>query len=196
MFYKIQSGNLEEIIKKDVLERDVQKLVEANLNLLFGLEFVDSEYSIENVRFDTLAFSKDDNAPVILEFKKTFEKSVFDQGLEYLNILFSRKADFTLRLHKKLNITPDPGSISWENSRVIFVGSRFSERQKRAVSFRGLPIELWTFEWFDGGLFRLESELLSKEASLDFANTASGVQPVARVRKEIEEYSRRVSKEC
>jgi len=104
MFYKIKNSQLEEIGKREILERDVQRLVEANLDLLFGLEFVDTELSIENVRFDTLAFDKESNAPIIIEFKKTFEKSLFDQGLEYLNILFSRKADFTITLHKKIGI--------------------------------------------------------------------------------------------
>jgi RecB family endonuclease NucS len=75
MFYKIKNSQLEEIGKREILERDVQRLVEANLDLLFGLEFVDTELSIENVRFDTLAFDKESNAPIIIEFKKTFEKS-------------------------------------------------------------------------------------------------------------------------
>src|SRR3989338_10420353 len=117
MFYKIKNYQLEEIGKREILERDVQRLVEANLDLLFGLEFVDTELSIENVRFDTLAFDKESNAPIIIEFKKTFEKSLFDQGLEYLNILFSRKADFSITLHKKIWISPDPDEISWENAR-------------------------------------------------------------------------------
>lgn len=191
MLFRIVGDRLEEIAKNEILERDVQRLVEANLALLFGLVLVESEYAIENVRFDTLAFDKDDNAPVIIEFKKTFEKSVFDQGLEYLNILFSRKADFTLRLHKKLGISAEIDSISWENSRVIFVGNRFSERQKRAVSFVGLPIELWTFEWFENNSFRMEQETLTKEAGLDFAKSALGeTSRIEKVQREIKEYSR------
>lgn len=192
MFYKIKGTTLEQIKRKEILERDVQRLVEANVGPLFDLEFVQSELSIENVRFDTLAFDKESNAPVIIEFKKTYEKSLFDQGLEYLNILFSRKADFSITLHKKLGISPDPDKISWENARVIFIGSRFSERQKRAVSFQGLPIELWSFDWLENDFFKIEKESLNKEASLsEFAKTI-GNEGVAieKVRREIKEYER------
>lgn len=192
MFYKIKNKTLEPIARKDILERDVQHLVEANLDFLFGIEFVQSELSIENVRFDTLAFDKENNTPVIIEFKKSFEKSLFDQGLEYLNILFSRKADFSIILHKKLGISPDPDKLSWENARVIFVGNRFSERQKRAVSFQGLPIELWSFDWLENDLFKLEKESLNKEASLSEFAKAIGSEAVAidKVRREIKEYDR------
>lgn len=192
MFYKIKNSQLEEIGKREILERDVQRLVEANLDLLFGLKFVDTELSIENVRFDTLAFDEESNAPVIIEFKKTFEKSLFDQGLEYLNILFSRKADFTITLHKKLGISPDPDKISWEDAKVIFVGNRFSERQKRAVSFQGLPIELWSFEWLENDFFKLDRETLIKEASLsEFAKSIGNeAATIEKVRREIKEYDR------
>ena len=192
MFYKIKNSQLEEIGKREILERDVQRLVEANLYLLFGLKFVDTELSIENVRFDTLAFDEESNAPVIIEFKKTFEKSLFDQGLEYLNILFSRKADFTITLHKKLGISPDPDKISWEDAKVIFVGNRFSERQKRAVSFQGLPIELWSFEWLENDFFKLDRETLIKEASLsEFAKSIGNeAATIEKVRREIKEYDR------
>ena len=192
MFYKVNNTVLEPIGKKKILERDIQNLVEANLKEVFGFEFVQSEFSIENVRFDTLAFDKENNAPIIIEFKKSFEKSLFDQGLEYLNILFSRKADFSIALHKKIEISPDPDKISWENARVIFVSSRFSERQKRAVSFQGLPIELWKFDWLANDLFTIEKESLSKEANLsEFAKSFGNEGMVInKVRREIKEYDR------
>lgn len=193
MFYKIQKGTeLQNIGKKTILERDVQRLVEANLEQLFSLEFVDTEFAIENVRFDTLAFDRESNTPVIIEFKKSFEKSLFDQGLEYLNILFSRKADFSVALHKKLGISPDPDKISWENARVVFVSGHYSERQKRAVSFQGLPIELWSFDWFENDFFQLEREALSKEASLSEFSKGLGNENFAieKVRREVKEYDR------
>lgn len=192
MFYKIKNSQLEVIAKREILEKDVQRLVECNLDMLFGLTFVSTELSIENVRFDTLAFDEENNAPVIIEFKNTFEKSLFDQGLEYLNILFSRKADFSITLHKKLGISPDPDKISWENARVIFVGNRFSVRQKRAVSFNGLPIELWSFEWLENDFFKLDRESLVKEASLSEFAKSIGRESVAieKVSREIKEYER------
>lgn len=192
MFYKILNSVLTPIKLKEILERDVQSLVESNLQNLFDLQFVQTEFSIENVRFDTLAFDKESNAPVIIEFKKTFEKSLFDQGLEYLNILFSRKADFCIAFHRKIGISPDPDKISWENARVIFIGNRFSERQKRAVSFQGLPIELWNFDWLENDLFKLERVSLNKEASFSEFSKKIGTTDLAieKVRHEIKERTR------
>ena len=192
MFYKVSNRQLVSIAKKNILEKDVQSLVESNLFELFDLKFVDTEFSIENVRFDTLAFDKDANSPVIIEYKKSFEKSLFDQGLEYLNILFSRKADFAIALHKKLKLSPDPDSYSWENARVIFVCEQFSERQKRAISFQGLPIDLYRFAWMENDFFQLEKESLDRNAKLsEFSKAINGKNSaIQKVRSEVKDYGR------
>lgn len=189
---------LKQIGSKEILEKDVQLLIESNLPMLFNLEVVKTKFRIENVEFDTLAYDRENNVPVIIEFKKSFDKSLFDQGLEYLNVLFSRKADFSIALHKKLGISPDPDKISWENAKVVFVSGHYSERQKRAVSFRGLPIELWSFEWMENDFFRLEREKLIKEASLSEFGKAMGnkAPAIEKVRHEIQEYDREFHTKC
>jgi len=196
MFYSVKNKQLLEIPKKEILEKDVQSLVEANLTELFDLTFVATEFSIDNVRFDTLAFDEEANTPVIIEFKKSFEKSLFDQGLEYLNILFSRKADFAINLHKKLGISPDPDKLDWENARVIFIGEQYSERQKRAVSFQGLPVELWRFNWLENDIFQLERESLDRNARLsEFAKSINNENnPISKIRREVKDYGREYHK--
>jgi len=49
------------------LEKEIQSLTEQNLNTIFGLDFVKSEFALNNFRIDTLAFDKDANAFVIIE---------------------------------------------------------------------------------------------------------------------------------
>jgi hypothetical protein len=39
------------------LEKEIQDVVESNLNKLFLLDFVATEFPIENYRFDTVAFN-------------------------------------------------------------------------------------------------------------------------------------------
>lgn len=193
MLYRIkENSKLDEINKKNILEKDLQKVIEENLEELFSLQFVETEVSIENVRFDTFALDKENNSPVIIEYKRSFEKSLFDQGMEYLNILFSRKADFVIKLHKKLGIAADMSTINWSNARIIFVAEKYSDRQKRAISFNGLPIELWTFEWFSNDYFRLDPVLLNKEAGiLDLSKSISDeFSPISKIKREIKEYSR------
>ena len=52
------------------LEKDLQKIVEANLETLFGLAFVSSEFSLGEFRLDTLAYDEENDAFVIIEYKK------------------------------------------------------------------------------------------------------------------------------
>jgi hypothetical protein len=55
--YKLNKTKLEEI--KNIpfkLEKDIQTLVEENLETLFGLELVKSEFQLNGLRIDTLGF--------------------------------------------------------------------------------------------------------------------------------------------
>ena len=63
------------------LERDIQNIFENNLKELMGLQLVKSEFSIKNKRIDTLAFDKQSQAFIIIEYKRDKNYSVVDQGL-------------------------------------------------------------------------------------------------------------------
>ena len=52
------------------LEKEIQELFEKNLFQITGLEFVKSEFSIQNQRIDTLAFDIENSAFVIIEYKR------------------------------------------------------------------------------------------------------------------------------
>jgi len=78
--YKIEK-KLEYIKEKPFrLEKEIQELTENNLKTIFGLEFVKSEFALNNFRIDTLAFDKEANAFVIIEYKRDKNFSVIDQG--------------------------------------------------------------------------------------------------------------------
>ena len=47
------------------LEKEIQDLTEKNLKAILGLDFVKSEFALNNFRIDTLAFDKEANAFVI-----------------------------------------------------------------------------------------------------------------------------------
>ncbi len=66
------------------LEKEIQNLTEQNLATIFGLDFVRSEFSLNNFRLDTLAFDKDAASFVIIEYKRDKNFSVIDQGYAYL----------------------------------------------------------------------------------------------------------------
>ena len=71
----------------------MQTLVESNLQTIFTLMIVRSEFGLHGFRIDTLAFDKESKAFVIIEYKKDRNLSVVDQGIAYLNLMLNNKAD-------------------------------------------------------------------------------------------------------
>ena len=187
MLYKIDKERLGIIKTKKVLEKDVQKLVGKNLDCLMGLEFICFEFSVDNKYIDILAFDKEVNAPVLIELKKENDRGLFDQGMEYFNLLSNRKNDFLIKLHEVLKIPADPAKIDWSSSKVVFIGKNFTERQRRAVDFRGLPIELWDYDWYESDYFKLEQIGLEKRASLDIKETKGN--SISKIEKEFKEHT-------
>ncbi|MDI6821654.1 MAG: hypothetical protein QMD66_02075 [Actinomycetota bacterium] len=69
--YKIDGKRLKLIKEKSFsLEKDLQKLTEENLETLFGLEFVQTEFQLNDRFIDTLAFNPETKSFVIIEYKK------------------------------------------------------------------------------------------------------------------------------
>lgn len=96
--YSIKNSKLEPIRKVEFkYERELQKLTEENLEELFGLKFVASEFQLDNLRIDTLAFNEETKSFVIIEYKKGKNYSVIDQGYSYLSLLLNNKAEFVLK---------------------------------------------------------------------------------------------------
>ena len=109
-----------------LLEKDIQKLIENNVQELFDLEFVKSELTIQNFRLDTLCFNKMSNSFVIIEYKKGTNYSVIDQGYTYLSTLLNNKSDFILEYNETLGGSLKRDDIDWSQSRVIFISPKFS----------------------------------------------------------------------
>ena len=66
--YKIKNSKLKQIRKVEFeYERELQKLTEDNMEELFGLKFVASEFQLDNLRIDTLAFNEETKSFVIKE---------------------------------------------------------------------------------------------------------------------------------
>nr|WP_241767523.1 hypothetical protein [Enterococcus faecium] len=57
----------EEIFK---IEKELQLLVESNLDTLFNLKFVATEFTVDNFRLDTVAYDEEMKSFVIIEYKK------------------------------------------------------------------------------------------------------------------------------
>ena len=142
--YNINNSKLEPIRKENFhLEKDLQKLTEENLEELFGLKFVATEFQLDSLRIDTLAYNEETNSFVIIEYKKIRNNSVIDQGYSYLSLLLNKKADFVLEFNQKFNKNYRKEDIDFSQSIVMFIAPSFTTYQLKSVEFRDLPFELW-----------------------------------------------------
>ena len=158
---KQESGN-----KAFDYEKMVQSLVENNLNTIFpSLEFLTTEYQIDGLRPDSIAFDNDRNSFAIIEYKNVKHKGVVDQGMSYYQLLQEKREAFVLLYHKKKGKLLDvENDVYWDETRVIFISPHFTVHQKRACRAIDLPIELYEISRFENGIITLD-KLESKQTT-------------------------------
>ena len=165
--YQLNKSTLEEIKSAPFkLEKDIQSLVEENLNILFGLELVKSEFQLNNLRIDSLGFDQQAQAFVIIEYKKSKNYSVIDQGYSYLSLLLNNKADFILEYLEQTNRSLKKKDVDWTQSRVIFISPQFTTYQKQSVEFKDLPFELWEIKKYSNNTVVLNKHKSSSQESV------------------------------
>jgi hypothetical protein len=151
--FKKQNGKLSQI--KEVpfkLEKDLQSLTEEYLTTIFGLQFVATEYQVENLFIDTLAYDQENKTFVIIEYKRDRSFSVVDQGFSYLSLMLNHKADFILAYNESLGKNLKRDDIDWSQARIIFIAKSFTAHQQNAINFKNMPFELWEAAQFENDL--------------------------------------------
>lgn len=187
--YRITSGKLEPIKENPFkLEREIQTLTEMNLKLIFGLDFVKSEFALHNFRIDTLAFDPNASAFVIIEYKRDRNFSVIDQGYAYLSLMLNHKADFILEYNDSGKEILKRTDVDWSQSRVIFVSPSFTTYQREAINFKDLPIELWEVKRYGNETVNY-SQIQSSTAQESVKTISRDDEVVASVNKEIKVYT-------
>jgi len=183
-------GNYLEAIKEKPfrLEKEIQDLTEQNLQIIFGLHFIRSEFSINNFRIDSLAFDEETNSFVIIEYKRDKNYSVIDQGYAYLSLMLNNKADFILEYNESQEATLKRNDIDWSQSRVIFISPSFTAYQKEAINFKDLPIELWEIKRFENGTISYE-QIQKLEAQESIKTISRNDVTTEKVTKEIKVYT-------
>jgi predicted transport protein len=169
-------------------EKDIQTLVESNLNELFGLELVRSEFPLKTFRIDTLGYDKENKSFVILEYKKDRNFSVIDQGYTYLSLMLNNKSDFILEYNENCKNNLKRDDVDWSQSRVIFISTNFTEYQKNSVNFKDVPFELWEINRYDNGVVALLEHKTSSNVSISTIKT-DAESVVRDVTKEIKVYT-------
>jgi predicted transport protein len=139
------------------LEKHLQRVVEANMETIFGLRFLQSEYRTgdrHGGRIDSLGIDET-CSPVIFEYKRTRSENVINQGLFYLDWLMDHRAEFELLVLRSAH--PELAElIDWSNPRLVCVATDFTRYDQHAVQQIARSIELIRYRDFGGELLALE----------------------------------------
>lgn len=139
------------------LEKSLQTLVEKNLESMFGIRFLKTEYptgKLHGGRIDTLGLDED-GCPVILEYKRATNENVINQGLYYLDWLLDHKAEFKLLVMESFD-KELADEIDWRAPRLICIAANFTKYDEHAVRQISRYIDLVRFGRFGTDLLALE----------------------------------------
>jgi predicted transport protein len=139
------------------IEKSLQVFIEAHLNDLLGVRFLATEYSTGKThggRIDTLGIDEN-GCPVILEYKRTMNENVINQGLFYLDWLFDHKGEFELDVLKKYG-KETADKIEWSNPRLLCIAGDFTKYDIHAVQQINRNIELIRYRNYPPDLLLLE----------------------------------------
>lgn len=142
-------GGVAELTPTSVaLERELQDLIEQNMQAFFGVTFLSSEYVITNGRMDSIGL--DENyCPVIFEYKRSVNENVINQGLFYLDWLLDHKANFQLLVMERLG-KESADRIDWSAPCVICIANDFTRFDEHAVNQMQRNIKLVRYKKYDG----------------------------------------------
>lgn len=171
--FSIGPGTLTPIDQRNFSsEKELQRLIERNLQNVFRCRFVASEFptgSQHGGRIDTLALSEDGN-PVIIEYKKVASSELVNQSLFYLSWIYDHRGDFEIAVQKEVG---SKTTVDWSDIRVICLAPNYKKYDVHAVQMMGASIELWTYRRFGNETLFLE-EILQKSYGADSSEATSG----------------------
>jgi predicted transport protein len=137
------------------LEKSLQALFEINLEALLGVRFLASEF-VTNTggRMDTLGIDEN-NAPVVIEYKRASNENVINQGLFYLDWLMGHRKDFEWLVMERLG-KDVAQKVDWSGSRLICVAGDFQKWDEHAVKQMNRTIDLVRYRRYGDDLLLLE----------------------------------------
>ena len=150
------SGEVKEYQSGTVtLEKELQTVIEANMEAFFGVTFLASEYrTTDGGRMDSIGIDEN-HCPVIFEYKRSMKENVINQGLFYLNWLLDHKDSFKVLVIEKLGLKA-ADNIDWTMPRVICIACDFTKDDDSAIKHMNRNISLIRYKKFDNDLLMFE----------------------------------------
>ncbi len=161
------------------LEKSLQTLIEKHLDVFLGVRFLASEYAISKAyggRIDTLGIDEN-RCPVIIEYKRSVNENVVNQGLFYLDWLLDHKAEFQLLVQKELG-PEEAGKIDWSAPRLLCIAGDFTRYDEHAISQINRNIELIRYRRYGNELILLDLVNATTEQSIMVDPPPVGGEPI------------------
>lgn len=159
--FRIEDGRASELPGKGVdIELQLQRLIEFNLECLFGVRLVKAPFRFSDGRcrgeIDVLGIDQN-GSPVVFELKRGRDRNIIRQGLDYLKWLDDHRAEFRLAVDSALG-REAAGLINWKSARLVCVAGSFTDDDETLVELVNRPVELVRYRTFgDGEMIILES---------------------------------------
>lgn len=138
-------------------ERELQILIDNNLEDILGVRLVASWFNIPNGQIDALGIDEQ-NTPVIIEYKWKQDSGAIVQGLFYLDWATQNRKTFELLVAEKLG---QKINVKWNSPRLIIIAKDFTNKDIAAVNQIKPNVELKKYSYY-GDLIYVENLTLSK----------------------------------
>ncbi|GGX14467.1 endonuclease NucS domain-containing protein [Streptomyces noursei] len=167
--FRVSGGQATEIPGSSVaLERQLQTLIEANMEAMLGIRFLASEYATGRHRGRIDSLGLDENGtPVIVEYKRSRDQNVVNQALSYLSWLHDHHHEFESLVKTRLGAAAVE-SVDWSNPRLVCIAGDFTHHDTVAIEMIGRRIDLVSYRVFDDVL------------TLQLVASVAGATPPAR----------------
>ena len=194
--FSIKNG-VKELESKTVnLEKELQTIIEKNMDYFFGVTFLETEYETTNGgRMDSIGIDEN-HCPVIFEYKRDVKESVINQGLFYLDWLLDHKDSFKVLVIDKLGIEAAK-DIDWSAPRIICVAYDYTKYDESAINQMTRNISLIRYRKFDDDFLMFEkvNENIAKVKNINSSenekqrNNTKNNSPVKTLENHLEDCS-------
>lgn len=152
--FRLSGDNVSELEGRSAgIEKSLQTLIEKHLETFLGVRFLATEYSTGKThggRIDTLGIDEN-GCPVIIEYKRTLNQNVINQGLFYLDWLMDHKAEFEKLVMDRLD-KEMAEKVAWSAPRLICIAGDFSKYDEYAIQQIDRNINLIRYHYYSSDL--------------------------------------------
>lgn len=156
--FQLSGGGAVELTPQGAqVEKSLQSMFEKNLEAILGIRFLATKYStgpVHGGRIDTLGLDED-GSPVIIEFKRSMNENVINQGLFYLDWLFDHRKEFQWLVMDILG-QETASRVDWAAPRLLCIAGDFTRYDGHAVKQINRNIELIRYRRFGDDLLMIE----------------------------------------